>query len=1125
MPADPFAPGPIKVPNFGGGSKVTSKNLPASLRDAIGLGNVKTVRRVGRNAGVSDRDLKALLAFTKQQQPHGFVGKVESDISDTLHGLPKGIAKLGYGAAKEATAIPRLGVRATLGKPISQDELIGALPVVGQLYGAAKGAATGKMNPDNPFSSGLGVSLRNTGLRIAHPKKAIKDYSAHPFSTALEDVGNVAIGAGAASKAAELAGAAGTAEKLATLSRAGTDVANLPFLPVSATARGANALLKRLGESGLGNSEVARILRLSPDARALKPVLRGGEEAAAQATNQIAKVTRAQEKLLPRVEEQQAMFLTGQGQVESLARARETLPGPAFTALVKRELGDFSPDAVNLAVDAATGRNPDLAARIDRALGTGSTARATREAGYLSRGGESRVEQAGAEALSRPVAEALKGPLAKLEKAQKAAEQATLKADANRGRLARVQAEAGPMNAPGKPARYAFDIPAVQEIGTGRVSHYIKEDVRLARSLGKEETRQKVLDNLAESAKTRAARLEAKVRDTKANVEASVGAAPARLRPALATNRAVVQAITEHENQLRGAGLPEAATQVSKVADEIPNTLAALEAAGVNPDHFINPREQQAGGTSPSGQALPRPKGRMSEARQRKMQGAHDFTLRAQARAEVVRAREVVAQQTADQVAQLPFMQKAGDLAGPLGELPTRAELNARGLEAWSPTGLFETATQIGPDTLVMPKPLFDSFRNYYTPKKWERLFEIGYDPLTRAFKTVVLPLSVSWNVGNAVTNMLMATIGGGVDPFTLAKEIGSTLAEHRRTGEWNAPDRVFSTGATHEALDFLGGKVPKDMGRVRRAAHVANTPIRGLAQTGYKVNETIDNVFRSAVYNAKIHKGYSPEVAMKMSLRAMGDFTKMTPFERSVVRRAVPFYAWLRHMSQTALRLPIEHPFRTAWVLSMSNEFADPQAWEGLLPSFMQGFVPLGGDSALSVQNFMPFSNPFAIKNLGGNLSPQIKMLLANLPGSPARGINAFTGRPYSRRPGTGRTDEFGRELPTAPSILEQLRQIPPQARLFDALTGRKDVARYESGQTVLTRGPDGKLTTIKTPQSDLTAISKALGIPITSQKQLKAIVDSIIAKQKTTYQQAHRVKNTKSGGLSLPKVNTGGF
>ena len=100
----------------------------------------------------------------------------------------------------------------------------------------------------------------------------------------------------------------------------------------------------------------------------------------------------------------------------------------------------------------------------------------------------------------------------------------------------------------------------------------------------------------------------------------------------------------------------------------------------------------------------------------------------------------------------------------------------------------------------------------------------------------------------------------------------------------------MFLSGSTNEAFDFLRRGVGKE--------NVLKRAVLGPVRAGYGVNQFMDNMARSAVYIGKRQKGQSVELATREALRAMGDFTKMNDFERNVIRRVVPFYAWQKHIT-----------------------------------------------------------------------------------------------------------------------------------------------------------------------------------------------------------------------------------
>ena len=1159
----------------------SSKSASKKLQNAVASGDVIKVRRIANDLGLGDQDRKGLIAVTKKFSGGSFLNRLTDDISATMAGLPKGLASMvGSGVAElNATARGR-------GNPL------------GGLIG---GVISGEEDRDSPFSSSIGASFHRTGKRISNPKQLASDYSQHPFQSLIEDAGNVAIVGGLGAKAAGRAGLVKTASSLEKVAEVNNAVANSPFLPVSRTARAANKIIKGISTKA-GQTQAGRnfmdLTNTSPDAQLLKPVLRRGEEAKGVAANEAVRGYRPASKLLHGAE-QEAMFIVGQQMASGLVEARRLLPADDFTRMITETpyLRDFSPDAVNLAVDVIEGKNPKLAAKINEALEVSRPTRVLREERELAAGMS--PEQTGSAPLSEPMAKALEPLQVRLRKVQEAAVKARRKADATSDAAA-IQGEAKAVQRAIK-REAVFEEKAIRdEMRTiaktirkenqdravafteakNTLRHAEKEyraraeqlalalraggyqgltklradtmaayqrysDAITARETLRVEGEQAMppqqvprvdnppptLDPRREAARLpiagrasvyeRVARLgerqagnaAAKLRAAEINLATDINMAPARWRPVVTVYRAAAKELTGYENQLRKAGLNQAAADIGIVADEIPTMVASLEAAGINPEHFINPGEKALGPGGGPDLTLPRPKKRLSSQRFRSGKGAHDMTLPAQAKAEASRAAEHIERATAAEVARLPFVKRAGDITeGLLGDLPTRVELNKMGLETWSPTGLFQTTDQISANTLVMPKPLFDSFKDYYSSGRIDQIFKKYYDPVTQTFKVIVLPLSVAWNTGNAVTNAVMATLVAGETPWTLVRGLREAIDIHKKTGLWG-PDRLYGSGSTFETLDFLG-QSPRLQGRVGRK-------IMAVPKAGYAVNQFIDNISRSAVYYAKKAKGYSDEVAMKMSLNALGDFTKLTPLERKFVRRVIPFYTWIRHMSQVAVRLPIEHPMRTAWVLHMGNTFKDQEQWEEMLPSFMQGYIDAGGDNTIGLQNFMPFSSPLTgPKELLGNIAPQLKIPFEQL-----TGYNTFTRQPFTRPPGTGNEGPFGKLLPTSPPLLEQLRKISPQMRTIDALRGRKDVARYESGDPILIRNPEtGKRESIKTPQSDLRTILGFAGIKVGSEKELKNISASILARRVANWKAAHPTKKIKTSSSRPSGAQWGG-
>lgn len=647
---------------------------------------------------------------------------------------------------------------------------------------------------------------------------------------------------------------------------------------------------------------------------------------------------------------------------------------------------------------------------------------------------------------------------------------------------------------------------AEAKLGTAReatTAKLLDAGARAGLPLGRAQMKARVTEAVARSAERRRSTLAGHLEAARRDVEHSIDAAPARLRPVLKANREAASLLTQAENRLRAQGMDEAARLAGKAADELAVTLPRLKAAGVDFDHFTHIRLDAKPSTGAQPGALPKiRKGR--EERRRKGSTAYDRTVRAQTQAEIDQVKIAVAREAVERIRTLPFARRFDSIESATKE----------GYVAWDPASPFEKAGQITGTTVFVPAKLHEHFRSYFLAPGWDKLLKRTYDPAIQAFKVTVLPLSPSWQVGNVFGNALLATVGGGVGPIDLATQLTRAVKAYRASGprgernfEAVGPRRLYTAGPTHEEFSFL--RAPDEMvlgdGKASSAVRAVAKPGAKVVRASYALNGFVDNLGRSAVYLSKLNKGATPDQALRASLRAMGDFSRMTSFERRVVRRVIPFYAWQRHLTQLAFRLPVEHPMRMAWTLHLADMFGRDESIEDL-PEFLRGAIPLPGGRLLGTRGLNPFSQ------VGGpvlspgdalrNLSPALK-----IPLEAYTGVDTLDGRPFSRPPGTGRLDEFGRELPTAPGLAKRITDISPQKRLLESLQGRGRVVRYDTGDPVITA--TGPIESERTPQQGLL---RFLGFPLTSRAEAERIAaqaadkEAEAAKRRAVYERRRR-------------------
>lgn len=92
-----------------------------------------------------------------------------------------------------------------------------------------------------------------------------------------------------------------------------------------------------------------------------------------------------------------------------------------------------------------------------------------------------------------------------------------------------------------------------------------------------------------------------------------------------------------------------------------------------------------------------------------------------------------------------------------------------------------------------------------------------------------------------------------------------------------------------------------------------------------------------------------NPELQRRVSQEVndtLGDYLSLSPFERTYVRAAIPFYAWYRAIATISAKLVLDHPAR-ANVLYRLGQIGQEAGLENTygqpFPSYLQGAVPVG--------------------------------------------------------------------------------------------------------------------------------------------------------------------------------------
>jgi hypothetical protein len=208
--------------------------------------------------------------------------------------------------------------------------------------------------------------------------------------------------------------------------------------------------------------------------------------------------------------------------------------------------------------------------------------------------------------------------------------------------------------------------------------------------------------------------------------------------------------------------------------------------------------------------------------------------------------------------------------------------------------------------------------------------------------------------------------------------------------------------------------------------------------KSAHELSGFIDDITRGGSFLAMLRQGYTPEAAAQAVKKSLYDFGHLSDFEKSVMRRVVPFYSWARANLPAQLeQLALDPGGKTATAVKASSNL---QRQEGFQPPHVAETlgVNLGSSAAGTVRYLASLGLPFEdLRDI-----------------SIGRGVSRDVGRTFERLLGqtnplikgplelaTGRQFYSGRDLgdlhgPTGDIGLDQLLMNSPLSRVYT--TGR---------------------------------------------------------------------------------------
>ena len=227
------------------------------------------------------------------------------------------------------------------------------------------------------------------------------------------------------------------------------------------------------------------------------------------------------------------------------------------------------------------------------------------------------------------------------------------------------------------------------------------------------------------------------------------------------------------------------------------------------------------------------------------------------------------------------------------------------------------------------------------------------YDKFLHFMKLNQTSVMPSFHIRNKFSNMFQNWLGVGRDAFDPKFQVTAHKAvawindvdklrslkpivsdDGKHVYQW---DEIVNQAKAHKAIDE--GFFAQDIGagavstglfknKIKPSWNPTDTGNFGLYKAGTKVGSNIENADRLVHFASMLKQGKTAQEAAESSTKYLFDYSDLTAFEQSVMKRIFPYYTWMRKNMRLQSSELIEQPNKYAlipkieqWVEGMNNE------------------------------------------------------------------------------------------------------------------------------------------------------------------------------------------------------------
>jgi len=227
------------------------------------------------------------------------------------------------------------------------------------------------------------------------------------------------------------------------------------------------------------------------------------------------------------------------------------------------------------------------------------------------------------------------------------------------------------------------------------------------------------------------------------------------------------------------------------------------------------------------------------------------------------------------------------------------------------------------------------TYTRMFQPESLNRVVR-AWDKMTKAFKTFVtvpeswlpgklkyIPIWLSYHFRNNMSDFMLMSYNGAFNPKTVVRD-GVRVAMGR--------GKVWCG-------KHLGELSADEVRRMAIAHRITWGETKVFAQS--KIGMFLEDSRRLGYFVDRLQRGYSPFQAAMDTKRVLFDYGALSDFERTYMKRIIPFWSWLRNITKVSATQILRHPA----ILKHQLRLRQGNVPNSELPPWIRGRLPIALD------------------------------------------------------------------------------------------------------------------------------------------------------------------------------------